>query len=194
MIGTEELKPSKPHYQDTDNLESVELSARAKNALRYGGYTTVGEVRRAKDTNLLRTPNFGSAALNEVRKKLANGHCAISEESLMIGSPHGTYRPSKDIDHLEKITQTSMLMSKLKRVLGHVRDAESRYLKSLDIVSLTVTTKSGATRDLLAGDDMELFEELMYVIHEKLLKDIAKAKHDLWETIKVAKEEEGLSE
>lgn len=55
-------------YSDEVDIRSLPLRKGVINPLVYSGFLTVGSVRRARDSELLRIPNFGRKALSEVRQ------------------------------------------------------------------------------------------------------------------------------
>ncbi len=58
-------------------LDALELSVRASNALESEGISTVGELVRQKESDLLEVRNFSERCLNEVKTKLAQYGLAI---------------------------------------------------------------------------------------------------------------------
>lgn len=59
-----------PELPDATLLERVILSSRTQNALREGGFKTVGEVREATDETLLSLQDLGKGSVSELRAKL----------------------------------------------------------------------------------------------------------------------------
>ena len=55
---------------DDTPLEHVQLSARIRNALNFGGFKTVGEVRTASDAELLSLQDLGQGSVNHIRETL----------------------------------------------------------------------------------------------------------------------------
>jgi len=70
MPGCEIPRPSAPYPNDTPTA-ALPLSVRARNGLlnprENGRYDTVGKIRSASQSALLRLPNFGRKSLKEVR-------------------------------------------------------------------------------------------------------------------------------
>lgn len=60
----------KKEQQPADDLDEQEFSTRTKNALRYAGITTIQQVSKKTERQLLSLKDFGKKALNEVRAAL----------------------------------------------------------------------------------------------------------------------------
>ena len=59
-----------PELPDDTPLERVHLSTRIRNALKFGGFRTVGEVRTASDAELLSFQDLGHGSVNHIRETL----------------------------------------------------------------------------------------------------------------------------
>lgn len=73
-IGEEETAEERPAADAKEILmrpiSSLDLSVRAANVMREEGISTVGELARRSQDELLQLKNFGKTTLNEVKKKL----------------------------------------------------------------------------------------------------------------------------
>jgi len=63
------LYPTQELHDDTP-LEHVRLSTRIRNALKFGGLKTVGEVRAASDAALLSFQDLGKDSVRHLRETL----------------------------------------------------------------------------------------------------------------------------
>ena len=59
-----------PELPDDTPLERIHLSTRIRNALKFGGFRTVGEVRTASDAELLSFQDLGQGSVNHIRETL----------------------------------------------------------------------------------------------------------------------------
>lgn len=66
----------------TERIENMELTVRATNCLRAEGITTIGELLRYSERDLLRLPGVGIKVVREVRKELVGRGLALSETGI----------------------------------------------------------------------------------------------------------------
>jgi DNA-directed RNA polymerase subunit alpha len=69
-VEKEPALPSIPEEIFNKPVEQMNLSVRTMNCLRRGGITTVGELIRKSERDLLTLRNFGQKSLNEIKEKL----------------------------------------------------------------------------------------------------------------------------
>jgi DNA-directed RNA polymerase subunit alpha len=69
-----------PDQQDalSQSIEDLDLSIRSRRAIETLGVTTIGDLCRLTESDLLNCKNFGQTSLNEIRRKLGERGLSLS--------------------------------------------------------------------------------------------------------------------
>ncbi len=62
-------------------IEDLELSVRSRNAMSVLGLTSLGDLSRLSEKDLMQVKNFGQTSMNEVKEKLAEFGLSLAEDS-----------------------------------------------------------------------------------------------------------------
>lgn len=99
-------------------LVDLELSCRTANCLFSAGFTTLGEVARCSDNELLRIDNFGRKSLNEIRQ-------AILEHSGFVGVKYSLPSEERKLRIILRIERLEADLRDARAALFHLDEQRS---------------------------------------------------------------------